>query len=1391
VSHIALEWMHTGTGRLLVTAKVLCWKDQVVSTIAENLMERWYAFHPTEILGLDSLPTVEGGWYLALSAYRDQMLELGAQDQRLQMNWPKTQEEWTDLLGQLGLDPELFRYQRTMNRDEGEAVHAFTLDSDNGFVDFLLKAVFDHKGLNELATLVSTYAHKLAGRKDLLLELEFVEQAMALLEPLIDAWQAANGSRARGQQAARELELFHGQVQARIRDDLGRVGALEQREESLATELLRADGRTRRWAATVAWQQQVLAQLRLTLAKRAAEETARGRQQAQGVVNGWRATGVVHRHLAKSAAAKELTLLVKVGELAAEPALAARERSAQALAKGLLALRDQAHREQEKQNKQALAEAAAEKEDRLAREDALREADRAESKARALLEQVGAARLEAEEAVTAGLAPAADLVPRAAQDAHRAVDLAQEKITTLELEQDRLDRQQPGIQESLSAAVREQEAARGRAAQARQSQLTALSRTSAIETVPRLAEVLGAAVRLDLDAQVLLDRLTEEMGKAERGGVELRVEQTRDERALLALRDGQLLPPPQVVIDACRVLEQAVPPINAWPGWTYLAEFPLQQREEMLARAPHLVSGVLLNSAEDQERAGEILGQAPPTAYHVSVGTAAGLLEGSDGPDKGVLFTLPFNAALYEEAAAAAEQDVIEARWAHCEEQLKKVRSAQQHDGDLRHRISQWREDYPAGALTGLQEAVAAAEAALEEKNDEAAAQQSAMDRLLGRREEIGGELHDLREEHERWREAARHLAELTGRLTQIPSWLEQAGQAEEQHRTHSEQAKKLEASADGHRLLAEKCRTAGGKQRQVAFDAGQEWAALPGAREMRYDGEAPADPVPVLRDAYHKARANFDNLNVPGHLRAELAQAEAAAREAAADYSALPEADRSAARQLLETPEGLDERSRAEALDLALSALASAEDAAGRAAVEQGKHDNALRERQEAYRKLTADGTEPMDAAKASDTVEGCLAAVAAAQTEHAGAAKAEAEALTQRTDAGVDTKRARDAAKAFEQLAQALAGTPAEQGAAYAGDDGWQDYVRLEGAAKGAKEELHRDEKILRGAADQLNHHAATKKYSHLTIPVRQQIIELTSEQSAEQAADWLAALAPRKRNLSDEISEVTRHRQTIIDHLKGESDKALSMLRSAQRLSQLPHSLGDWGGQEFLQFSFQPQPDELLLPRLGELAEEAAAGQTPDGRRVARDGVSLLLRAVHTAVPGGFKVQVLKPDTVLRTERIRVSKVKDVLSGGQQLTAAILLYCTMAALRANQQGRARSRHSGVLFLDNPIGRANADYLLDLQRQVAQALGVQLIYNTGLYDEKALGKFPLIVRLRNDADLRAARKYLVVDDVFRPYLDALAPEDGTGQVDSARIFRREEHDGTEGDDETAAPGE
>jgi hypothetical protein len=48
------------------------------------------------------------------------------------------------------------------------------------------------------------------------------------------------------------------------------------------------------------------------------------------------------------------------------------------------------------------------------------------------------------------------------------------------------------------------------------------------------------------------------------------------------------------------------------------------------------------------------------------------------------------------------------------------------------------------------------------------------------------------------------------------------------------------------------------------------------------------------------------------------------------------------------------------------------------------------------------------------------------------------------------------------------------------------------------------------------------------------------------------------------------------------------------------------------------------------------------------------------------------------------------------------------------------------------------------------------------------------LIIRLRNDADLRAGLKYLSVESSIAQALAGLPDEDGTGTITSTRVFTR-----------------
>ncbi|MGV2920906.1 hypothetical protein, partial [Streptomyces alfalfae] len=328
-----------------------------------------------------------------------------------------------------------------------------------------------------------------------------------------------------------------------------------------------------------------------------------------------------------------------------------------------------------------------------------------------------------------------------------------------------------------------------------------------------------------------------------------------------------------------------------------------------------------------------------------------------------------------------------------------------------------------------------------------------------------------------------------------------------------------------------------------------------------------------------------------------------------------------------------------------------------------------------------------------------------------------------------------------------------------------------------RGCAADLSTAESAVREASDILVRHANATRYEQVRTPARQQIRELPASALPEHAKKWADAFAPRLRVLTDELEQLERNRDSIVDRLRGLVESALATLRSAQRLSRLPEGLGEWSGQEFLRIRFEEPDQATLVERLGEVIDEATRAAVKKNSDMRRDGMSLLLRGVQAALePRGVAVEILKPDAVLRAERVPVGQMGDVFSGGQLLTAAIALYCTMAALRSNDRGRDKHRHAGTLFLDNPIGRANATYLLELQRAVSDALGVQLLYTTGLFDTTALAEFPLVIRLRNDADLRAGLKYISVEEHLRPGLPQQDPDGETvhGEITATRMYKR-----------------
>ncbi len=162
------------TGECVVVGKVSEWRGRQVSNDPRKFAEAWYSFRPGPGLSLDNLPVAEAtavrppaegtsgaqGRRRTMKGFRDALMEAGRPTRTWRCTGREIHERWTEHLGDLGLDPELFRYQREMNADEGEAAGLFAVKKDSDFTDLLLRAVTDTRDTDGLADLVSGFGNK-------------------------------------------------------------------------------------------------------------------------------------------------------------------------------------------------------------------------------------------------------------------------------------------------------------------------------------------------------------------------------------------------------------------------------------------------------------------------------------------------------------------------------------------------------------------------------------------------------------------------------------------------------------------------------------------------------------------------------------------------------------------------------------------------------------------------------------------------------------------------------------------------------------------------------------------------------------------------------------------------------------------------------------------------------------------------------------------------------------------------------------------------------------------------------------------------------------------------------------------------------------------------------
>ncbi|WP_371651076.1 MULTISPECIES: hypothetical protein [unclassified Streptomyces] len=1448
--HVALEWQHTLTGELVVVGKVSEWRGRQVSNDPRKFAEAWYSFRPGPGLSLDSLPVAESsavrpaaegasgaqGRRRTMKGFRDAVTEAGKAYPHLDVVWEEIHDRWNEHLGDLGLDPELFRYQREMNADEGEAAGLFAVKKDSDFTDLLLRAVTDTRDTDGLADLVGGFGNKLGRRAELIAERDFTAGSVDLLNRIVEAAEARSrardihaGAERRTRTLARRLSARAGQERGRATDLAGRVTAAAH----TVTEAEQARGRSALIASELAYRH---ASLALAVTEKAATAQRRELADARTLHSAWQAAEAVLRHKAAADRSARVAVAIREAERDAAPALAARATAAADLVRALHTAAEDGERvaAEEEERSAALQEAS-----EAAHRDATAaatEAQRARSEAGHLRQRLAEVEQETAEAVRAGWlddsAPDADpaRAALAASDAEKtavaAWDTAREsaratadRAREAAAEQARAELAAARAQDAAEAAGNaydaEHRAAESIAADERLAELLGLpSAPAAGVPLPRnatmyAAEAVHAAVRgtpadfgtdgadtpltaeeLDRQADDLRRLLDQNVASAERQLFELRTGAADDARILGALGDGGLLPPgPDVLATVEYLGEHGIP---ALPGWRYLAQaVDPADHASVLAARPELVDGVVITDPASHVRAREVLaGAALLPRSAVAVGTAAALLapvprQGAQGESGNEVFLVPPNPAMHDEHAADEERQALRTRAAARDEEIRALAARLAGDRGLAARLGSWRADCPPGMLdelaTAARDAREAARAAVEELT-EARTERAEADEAAAEAARVRDE---RQESAQRARRAADVLAGLAFRLRERAGWqstlrelVDEAAESEARAQSLLERAR----AADEDRRATQR---AADDAHRTARALRAERAEIAGAPENlpEPDGAAPKAALPALREAYRAASQLYEKVGVGADLRAEQARAESDESAALTELNRLTNKVRTRAAQLLEGTDGADGPSRQAAAARAESLVQLLETRASAASEQlgrlRGEAERLAPEDGEAHTELPEEQV-PGDAEQAQALLRTATAELAARTADLETSRAAHAELLQAH-------RAAEDGAGGFDETAALLRDllrdhqqeedeqTPEPFPSELA--EARQSAAEARRSLRGCAGDLSAAEAAVREASDILVRHANATRYEQVRTPARQQIRELPAAALPEHAASWAVAFAPRLRVLTDELEQLERNRDSIVDRLRGLVESALTTLRSAQRLSQLPEGLGEWSGQEFLRIRFEEPDQATLTERLGEVIDEATRAAVKKNSDMRRDGMSLLLRGVQAALePRGIAVEILKPDAVLRAERVPVGQMGDVFSGGQLLTAAIALYCTMAALRSNDRGRDKHRHAGTLFLDNPIGRANATYLLELQRAVSDALGVQLLYTTGLFDTTALAEFPLVIRLRNDADLRAGLKYISVEEHLRPGLPKQDPAEETvhGEITATRMFKK-----------------
>jgi hypothetical protein len=1378
---VAIEWEHRDDpSRLLVTGHSFERGDGEES--------RWL-FEPLDgVLGLDTLPLRDGRRRRTRAGLIRALAAAGEQHPRLGFRVVAGVRAWEDELLGVGIDPAILRYQARLNRSEGGDDDELRFNSPEAFARFVLQMVLEDEPLAKLQKQVQTHADQLARREALAHEADFCRDVATLLQELAGAHARAEESAAeqvRAETAQVELAAI---IDAALDGSVERLDRLRQQREplDLHRRRLEADERDLDGETRV-----VRARTERLLAGAAAEAVRVAADAARAADAEHAAWQLVETLAALSETDGELAGLaerVQAQERGVADARAERRTAALALAGALLHAATRIDGEAEALREQLAQAEQGQDELRRESEELSRRAGELKQRRGTLEAQLdgfarATERLRADELLGEGERPSA-------------------AVERFEAEREDLIGQRHDLDGRIAALRERREQTTERRDEAR---VKAAELTASAQELERRRDQATARLRGEVDGAVhdALDVAASWQPLDEPAGAELAIERARaaadgrratvaneidaraaDERALA--RDG-LLAVESDVERICDELESMG--MRALPALRHLSETSAGDAraraalEAAIAAVPGIAAGIVLLDGDPHEALVELrAARVRPPRRPLILAAAAELDAAAEAAGRrrrassraavaGPAVVLPAPGA-YDPEAAQAEHEQISAR-------VEELRAAREQHQRLSAQLGR------LGAIVaGEAEAL---RALLPPSGRNERRLLNAVGRELARREEQAETARLRAEEQERLlRESGEALSGLETRRAEV----EQAERRCERALERLESIDDLDVRAlrgEFERLAArideltaeaeavrrrrdETIRDGKGLEDRLATLQAEAATLRRRAAELPLDGEQPVVAEGSLAELSERllvAEQLLESRISDGELRARMAGAEARAARLRADLERAGEAVVERARTLAGSTAGIDsaalsrgQREAKETYERALRDQGEAATVEGQAAErlyaanealtvadrtreprllstltpEDPAHGAALlgelNERRAARENEVADNRGKLaDSDERIATEEGLIAELRSGRgrlaiDERARVRPATAAAAARGEDRSAPRRfegelpawvRRRD--RIHEQVTEAVAAAEAA--------------TRAHGESRRLLQER------LRAIADAVA--AADERIpAGITAPLR------AGEALAPDAHRLEGELRTRAGELDRTVGELERHRQALVAQLLAVGAEGVRKLDRVAAATTLPReeALGAWSGKQFARVRHTVLTDDAARhTQLGRVLDAAVEGNAR------RRGLDLAFAATMALLQDGLEVTVLKPHPQPDGQYHPIEVVGPEFSGGEELTIKLVLFCAVSAVRtAERAGRsAAGRRAGPLLIDNPIGTASRESLVDLQLRLARHLDAQFIPFTGLEGElNVTGRFAAVVALTNDKDLLGGMRYV-----------------------------------------------